>query len=36
MNNSEVAEVFDNIADFLEIKGEQIYRVLATGAAPPF
>src|SRR3990170_4334861 len=29
MNNSEVAEVFDNIADFLEIKGEQIYRVLA-------
>ncbi|HEX9676758.1 MAG TPA: DNA polymerase/3'-5' exonuclease PolX [Anaerolineales bacterium] len=29
MNNSEVAQVFDNIADFLEIKGEQIYRVLA-------
>src|SRR3972149_9057331 len=29
MNNSEVAEVFDNIADFLEIKGERIYRVLA-------
>ena len=29
MNNSDVAEVFDNIADFLEIKGEQIYRVLA-------
>jgi DNA polymerase (family 10) len=29
MNNSEVAEVFDHIADFLEIKGEQIYRVLA-------
>jgi DNA polymerase (family 10) len=29
MNNSEVAQVFDDIADLLEIKGEQIYRVLA-------
>ena len=29
MNNSEVAQVFEDIADLLEIKGEQIYRVLA-------
>jgi DNA polymerase (family 10) len=29
MNNSEVAQVFDDIANLLEIKGEQIYRVLA-------
>ncbi|MEK7682675.1 MAG: hypothetical protein AAB321_01360, partial [Chloroflexota bacterium] len=29
MNNAEVAEVFENISDLLEIKGEQIYRILA-------
>lgn len=29
MNNRDVAQVFDEIADLLEIKGEQIYRVLA-------
>ncbi|HEY47370.1 MAG TPA: DNA polymerase/3'-5' exonuclease PolX [Anaerolineae bacterium] len=29
MNNREVAEVFQRIADLLEIKGEEIYRVLA-------
>jgi DNA polymerase (family 10) len=29
MNNREVAQVFEDIADLLEIKGEQIYRVLA-------
>ncbi len=29
VNNREVAEVFQNIADLLEIKGEEIYRVLA-------
>lgn len=29
MNNAQLAQVFDNIADLLEIKGEQIYRVLA-------
>ncbi len=29
MNNSEVAAVFQDIADFLELKGEGVYRVLA-------
>jgi DNA polymerase (family 10) len=29
LNNREVAQVFDTIADLLEIKGEAIYRVLA-------
>ena len=29
VNNREVAEVFQRIADLLEIKGEEIYRVLA-------
>lgn len=29
MNKREVAQVFDNIADLLEIKGERIHRVLA-------
>lgn len=29
MNNRDVAQVFDEIADLLEIKGEQIYKVLA-------
>jgi len=29
VNNRDVAQVFDEIADLLEIKGEQIYRVLA-------
>jgi DNA polymerase (family 10) len=29
VNNREVAEIFQNIADLLEIKGEEIYRVLA-------
>jgi DNA polymerase (family 10) len=29
VNNREVAEVFERIADLLEIKGEKIYRVLA-------
>ncbi len=29
MNNREVAAVFDLIADLLEIKGEQVYKVLA-------
>ncbi|MEK6588656.1 MAG: DNA polymerase/3'-5' exonuclease PolX [Chloroflexota bacterium] len=29
MNNAEIAEVFENISDLLEIKGEQIYRILA-------
>jgi DNA polymerase (family 10) len=29
LNNKEVAQVFDTIADLLEIKGEAIYRVLA-------
>lgn len=29
MNNREVAEVFQHIADLLEIKGEEIYRILA-------
>ena len=29
MNNAELAQVFDNIADLLEIKGEVIYKILA-------
>lgn len=29
MNNREVAALFDQVADLLEIKGEQIYKVLA-------
>jgi DNA polymerase (family 10) len=29
MNNQELAQVFDNIADLLEIKGEVVYKVLA-------
>jgi DNA polymerase (family 10) len=29
MNNRELAEVFNQIADLLEIKGEKIYRILA-------
>jgi DNA polymerase (family 10) len=29
VNNRDVAQVFDEIADLLEIKGEQIYKVLA-------
>src|SRR5579859_1066417 len=29
MNNQELAQVFDNIADLLEIKGEVIYKILA-------
>lgn len=29
MNNRELAQVLENIADLLEIKGEQIYKVLA-------
>lgn len=29
MNNSQIAEIFDRIADFLEIKGEKIFKVLA-------
>src|SRR5262249_52632606 len=29
MNNQEVAQVFDNIGDLLEIKGEVIYKILA-------
>ena len=29
MNNSQIADVFKQIADLLEIKGEKIYRVLA-------
>lgn len=29
MNNSDVAQVFEDIADLLEVKGEQVYRVLA-------
>jgi DNA polymerase (family 10) len=29
MNNSEVAQVFDDIADLLEIKGEKVFKVIA-------
>src|ERR1700682_4139934 len=29
MNNQELAQVFDNIGDMLEIKGEIVYKVLA-------
>ena len=29
MNNAEVAQVFDDIADLLEIKGEKVFKVLA-------
>lgn len=29
MNNAEVAKVFEDIADLLQVKGEQVYRVLA-------
>ena len=29
MNNKEIAEVFQRIADLLEIKGEKVYRILA-------
>ena len=29
MNNREVAKVFSDTADLLEIKGEAIYRILA-------
>ena len=29
MTNKELAEVFTNIADLLEIKGEVIYKILA-------
>jgi len=29
MNNQELAQVFDNIGDLLEIKGEIVYKVLA-------
>ena len=29
MNNAEVAQVFENIADLLEIKGEKVFKVIA-------
>ena len=29
MNNAEVAQVFEDIADLLEIKGEKVFKVLA-------
>ncbi len=33
MNNREIAEIFERIADLLEIKGEIIYKTLATACS---